>query len=710
MYELILAEKASVAKTIAGVLGANRKEGYYEGKGYIVTNCVGHLLSAYEPNEYDVKYKKWRLEDMPIIPEEFKYKPGETTEKQLKLVIELIKRKDVTAIINACDCGREGEKICMDVYHYAHCKKPVKRLWISSLEEKAISDGFKNLKPGTDYENLYKAAVCREHADWLVGMNYTRNFSILYNSDVGVLSIGRVQTPTLAMIVKREQEIRNFIKVPFFVPQITGEGFTAEAYTAEKDRIFEKNKADAIAAQCNGKTAKVTLVERKEKSEGTPRLFDLTNLQKEANKLFGYTAEQTLKITQGLYESKILTYPRTDSQFITDDMAQGIPQLIEKISSMLLFTVQGESKNISAIVNNAKVSDHHAIIPTPTAATTDLTKLSDEEKNILFTVCTRLLTATGVKHTFAETTVKVNCEGHEFKTKGKTVINNGWKTIEEAFHASIGRTKKEVEKALPQLTEGQEYTAEATVREGANEPKKHYTEATLLAAMETAGIEDMPEDAERKGIGTPATRASIIENLIKKSYIVRDKKNILCTEKAENLMKVLPDSDPVKEPKLTGEWETDLKLIEKGEYTAESFMERIVEFVTKAIQENNSPTEEGKRLFPPKQNSDGGASSGKEVICKCPRCGSDVIEMNPSFGCIGYKNGCKYALWKEGKFGNIITNAKKKITPAIAKSLMTNGKVHLKGMMKKEGEKYDATIVCVDDGKGALKLEFEKRS
>ena len=551
-----------MAKSIADVLGAKtRRDGSYEGSGYVVSWCIGHLLSLAEPQDYDEKYTKWRYEDLPIAPQKWKYTANPSTKKQLKILCDLIKRKDIDCIINACDAGREGEHISRLVYEHSGTAKSIKRLWISSMEETAIAEGFRNLKSGADYDNLSHAAKCRSQADWLVGLNCTRLFSVIYDAQ---LRVGRVQTPTLAMIVEREDKIKGFVKEPFYTVEVSDGRFTAEG-----EKLKEKASAEAICIKVAGKSAMITSVERKEKSAAPPKLYDITTLQREANRLFGYTAAQTLSCVQNLYEHKIVTYPRTDSRFLIEDMAAGIPDLVKAVSQVLPFSADTGGINVSQVINTAKVTDHHAIVPTPTMPTVDLSSLPTAERNVLTMIAARLVSAVSDKHVYAETIVTVECEGETFTTKGKTVVQDGWKAIETAFAASAGKKKKDEDKPLPELAEGYRFDTEASVREGFSQPPKHFTEDLLLSAMETAGAEDMladglrPDDAERKGLGTPATRAAIIENLVKSGLLERKAKQMLPTDKGVNLIKVLPES--VKSPLLTAEWEHQLKRIEHVE-------------------------------------------------------------------------------------------------------------------------------------------------
>ena len=693
MLSLVIAEKPSVSKALADVLGAKtRRDGSYEGNGYVISWCVGHLLGLAEPQAYDEKYSKWRYEDLPIIPQEWKYTATASTKKQLKILVDLMKHKDVGTIINACDAGREGELIFRLIYDHAKCKKPIKRLWISSMEETAISDGFKNLKNGADYDGLYHSAKCRQQADWLVGMNYSRLFSVLYNAQ---LRVGRVQTPTLAMITEREDKITNFTKEPFYVVEAI-----CDDVKFDREKVNDKATADNITAECNGKTAVIKSVGRKEKSESAPKLYDLTTLQREANRMFGYTAAQTLSVVQNLYEQKIVTYPRTDSRFITEDMADGIPTLVHSVAAALSFEVVVGGVNTSQVSNNAKVTDHHAIIPTPAMPKADVSSLPTAERNILMMICTRLISAVSEKYVFAETVVTIDCGGEVFTTKGKVIVQNGWKSVEQAFLSSIGKQKKDSDKPLPEFSEGQSLSIATSTREGFTKPPKHYTEDLLLYAMETAGEENMPDDVERKGLGTPATRASIIENLVKSGLLSRKDKLLLPTDKGVNLIKVLTDA--VKSPMLTAEWEHDLKRVENGELTVLEFMTAINSFVAETVKSHSTVPNELKALFPTTTPQGAG-----EVIGKCPRCSNDISETSKGFFCAD--KGCKFAIFKESKY---FTTKKVKLTKDIVIALLTEGRIFMKGLYsEKSGKTYNATIILDSSGDGypSFKMEFEPK-
>ncbi|MCL2356683.1 MAG: DNA topoisomerase 3 [Defluviitaleaceae bacterium] len=706
MASLVLAEKPSVARSIGAVVGAkSKKDGFYEGGGYIVTWCIGHLLGLAPPDAYDEKYAKWRIEDLPILPEVYKQIPNVKTKKQLKIIRDLLKRSDVDEVINACDSGREGELIFRLVYEFCKCKKPLKRLWISSLENSAIADGFKNLRAGSDYDNLHQAALCRQNADWAVGMNYSRLFSCLYN---GNLSIGRVQTPTLAMIVARELKIKNFVKEAFYIVEIAGDGLVAA-----REKLSDKALAEQIREKCDGKIATIISVKKQEKSEAPQKLYDLTTLQRDANRLFGFTAAATLKAAQNLYEKKLITYPRTDSRFITSDMAGGIPALLRSMPEVLPFPVQIiDEPNIKRVVKNAGVTDHHAIIPTPTSCKANIGALPADERNILFMVCMRLVSATAEKHVYNETIITVECEGEIFVARGKVIKNDGWKGIERAFAQHCGKRKPPEEAPpLPDMVEGQQFTAEASMREGFTKPPPHFTEDLLLKAMETAGVENMPDDMERKGIGTPATRADCIEKLLLREYVLREEKKILPTEKGFGLIAVLPDNDPVKSPLLTAEWEHMLKKTEAGELAAAEFMKSVREYVTAGIQNNATAKEGGEALASFGRGGRGGKSGkGKSgakftVTGKCPWCAESVFENRAAFSC-GNRD-CTFVIWKDNKYYTPLKN--KNLTAENAKSLLSDGKVFMKGLLAKDGKKtYDAMLILADytDANGKRSVQF----
>ena len=518
--KLVIAEKPSVAISLAAVLGAKeKKDGYLEGGGYLVSWCFGHLLELAQPDAYGEQYGKWRYEDLPILPESWKYAVPKDKKKQLDLLCRLMKDERVKNVVCATDAGREGELIFRLVYNHAKCKKPMERLWISSMEDEAIRKGFAHLRPGKDYDRLYDAALCRAGADWIVGINATRLFSVLYGA---TLNVGRVMSPTLALLVKREAEISSFESKPFYVPEIACGGFTASG-----EKTDDKTAAEAVQKACDGQNARVKSVEKQTKAMQPPKLYDLTTLQREANRLYGYTAQQTLDYLQSLYEKKLATYPRTDSQYLTEDMRGTANDLVTWLCGNMPFgkAHTGET-DLKRVTDNAKVTDHHAIIPTMQITRTDLSALPAGERDILMLIAARLLCATAQAHQFEAVKAVLSCAGYEFTAKGKTVLQ-GWKEIEGLFKSGLKQKeeKDDEDAALPELTEGQVFEGVvASVREGKTAPPKHYTEASLLSAMETAGADETPDDAERKGLGTPATRAATLEKLVSTGFVERKKK------------------------------------------------------------------------------------------------------------------------------------------------------------------------------------------
>lgn len=686
--QLVIAEKPSVARSIASVIGAAEKhDGYVEGNGYIVSWCIGHLVGLYSPNDYDEKYKKYSFDLLPIIPGEFKFKLNESTAKQFKVLKELMSRSDVDELVCATDAGREGECIFRYVYNYARCRKPFKRLWISSVEDKAIKDGFADLKNSSDYDNMFAAGFSRAKSDWLVGMNFSRVFSCRYGSK---LSVGRVQTPTLAMIVKRDHDVKNFVKQKFFTVELDcGELIVSSA------RIDDENAAQNISGKCNGKTATVKSVDKQKKTVNPPKLYDLTTLQREANRQYGYTAQQTLDYTQELYEGKLVTYPRTDSQYLTEDMEQTAQDMIETICTAIpQFKPQTEYvPNIRRLINNSKVSDHHAIIPTAEIAKKNIDELTEGQKNILLLIAAKLVTAAAPAHVYEAVKITVDCENTEFTATGKTVIEAGFKQLEKQIKSQLkggsSDDKEDKEKVLPDVVQGQTFdNVKSSVEEHFTSPPKPYTEDTLLSAMETAGNGEYDEnsDVEKKGLGTPATRAAIIENLVKREFVQRNKKQIIATDKGVSLISVLPDT--VKSPKLTADWETRLQAVEKGREAADDFMSDIEEYVRKTVSEYSSKAENAA------------LSNVRAAIAVCPKCGKNVVEFPKSFSCESGKDGCGFVVWK--------TIAGKTITAAQAKKLIEKGKTDLiKGFTSKAGKPFDAYLTL--DKEHKIGFDFPKR-
>ena len=701
MFRLVIAEKPSVAKSLAAVLGAaNRRDGYLEGNGWLVSWCLGHLAGLADAATYNPDYAKWRYDDLPILPESWRFTIAKDKRDQFDVLRTLLRREDVTDVVNACDAGREGELIFRTVYCLAGCTKPIRRLWISSMEDSAIREGFANLRPGSDYDGLHQAALCRAKADWLVGINATRLFSVLYHR---TLNIGRVMSPTLALIVQREAEIDAFKPVPFYTVALELPGFTVSG-----ERMADKAAAQRLKTACQGATATVKKVERKEKSEKPPVLSDLTTLQRDANRLLGYTAQQTLDYLQNLYEKKLCTYPRTDSRYLTSDMAEGLPVLVNLVANVMPFRKSiAISCDVAAVINDKKVTDHHAIIPTRNIREADLSALPVGERAVLELVALRLLCAVAEPHTYAETAVTVECAGAEFSAKGRTVRNPGWRALDAAYRAGLKNAEpdKETEdKALPdggrlpELTEGQSLpVAGAAVKEGNTTPPKHFTEDTLLSAMETAGKDDMPEDAERKGLGTPATRAGILEKLVSTGFLERKKSKkqvqLLPSHDAVSLITVLPEQ--LQSPLLTAEWEYRLGEIERGELAPEDFMAGISAMLQELVRTYRMIKGTEYLFTPP-----------REVVGKCPRCGSDVAELQKGFFC--QNESCKFAIWKNNKWWEL---KRKQPTKAIVTALLKDGRAHVTGLYsEKTGKTYDATVVLEDDGKYAnFKLAFDRQ-
>ena len=693
--KLVIAEKPSVAMSLAAVLGATeRKDGYLEGSGYLVSWCVGHLLELAQPEAYKEQYAKWRYEDLPILPENWKYEVPKDKKTQLALLCRLMKDKRVDSVVCATDAGREGELIFRLVYEYAGCKKPMERLWISSMEDAAIREGFDHLHPGSDYDKLYDAAVCRAGADWLIGINATRLFSVLYGV---TLNVGRVMSPTLALLVQRESDIESFISKPFYVPEITCGGFTASG-----EKMTERSEAEKIRMDCDHNSAFVRSVEKQVKTIQPPRLYDLTTLQRECNRIYGYTAQQTLDYVQSLYEKKLATYPRTDSQYLTKDMQATAASLILWLRDNMPFGkgCAGEP-DIDRVTDDSKVTDHHAIIPTVEIARTDLSELPSGERDVLTLLAVRLLCATTQAHRFEEVTAILDCQGYTFTAKGKTILQSGWKEVERIHRMSIRQSETEhrenEDAALPVLKEGQTFeTVSASLREGKTSPPKHYTEDTLLSAMETAGAEDMPEDAERKGLGTPATRAATLEKLVSAGFVQRKKKQLISTEKGRNLIAVLPDN--IKSPILTAEWESMLKQVEHGELSATSFMDQIADMSRTLVKEHTAPEKRFADLFPSSRET------AHEAVGVCPRCGAPVYEGKKGFFCDNRE--CSFALWKDNRF---FSSKKKSITKSVAAALLKEGRISMSGLYsEKTGKTYDAEVILDDTGGKYVnfKLEF----
>lgn len=694
--KLVIAEKPSVAQSIAAVIGADtRRKGYLEGGGYLVSWCIGHLAGLANAETYDPKYAKWNYHDLPILPERWQFVVGKEKQEQYKVLHDLMHSDTVDTVVNACDAGREGEAIFRTVYNLAGCKKPMQRLWISSMEDCAIRQGFEALKPGADYDGLHEAALCRSKADWLVGINATRLFSVLYHR---TLNIGRVMSPTLALVVQREAEIAAFKPEAFYTVVLGMADFTATG-----ERLKDKEEAARLQEACAGTDATVQKVERKDKAEKPPALYDLTTLQRDANRLLGFTAQQTLDYLQNLYEKKLCTYPRTDSRYLTSDMAEGQPVLVNAAAKAMPFASGSAVRaNAAQVINDKKISDHHAVIPTQNIQSADLAALPVGERAVLELVALRLLVAVGQAYEYAETVITLECAGHTFTARGRAVQNPGWKTLEESYRAGLKDApepdKDNDAKALPVVAEGQVFPVTVPgIREGKTTPPKHFTEDTLLSAMEVAGAKDMPDDAERKGLGTPATRAGILEKLVSTGFVERKKSKktvqLLPTHDAVSLITVLPEQ--LQSPLLTAEWEYRLKEIERGELEPDAFMGGITEMLKELVSTYHA-IEGAEVLFP----------SGREVVGKCPRCGGNVTESKQGFFC--EDAACQFALWKNSRF---FTAKKKQLTKAVAADLLARGRVQMKGCYsEKTGKTYDAVIVLDDDGQRTnFKMEFAQK-
>ena len=691
--QLVIAEKPSVAASIAAALGVKeKKDGYIEGGGYLISWCVGHLVELAEAAAYGEQYKKWSYESLPILPEEWQYNVAADKGKQFSILKELMHRADVSEVVNACDAGREGELIFRFVYEVTGCNKPMRRLWISSMEDKAIKAGFADLKDGRDYDALYASALCRAKADWIIGINATRLFSCLYDK---TLNVGRVQTPTLKMLVDRGEAISHFKKEKYYHVRLDLSG--AEAAS---ERISDKSRADALKAACEAGTAVCVSLTKEKKTAAPPKLFDLTSLQREANKIYGYTAKQTLDLAQTLYEKRLLTYPRTDSAFLTDDMGNTAAKTVAMLSGKLPFMEGAEfTPEVSRTLDSSKVSDHHAIIPTMELAKTDLAALPESERNILTLAGARLIFAAAEPHIFEAVTAVFSCADTEFTARGKTVLAGGWKDLERRYRATLkGKPDPEDadsdgENTLPELSEGQSFESPtAKVTEHFTTPPKPHNEATLLSAMERAGNEDTDPDAERRGLGTPATRAAVIEKLVKSGFAERKGKQLIPTQNGAALVSVLPDM--LTSPQLTAEWENNLTQIAKGAADAGDFMQRI-EAMARELVKENATADKDKVAFT------GGEE--KPSIGKCPRCGSPVHEGRKNFYCSN--RDCAFTMWKNDRF---FEERKVTFTPKIAAALLKSGKINVKGLYSpKTGKTYDGTVVLADTGGKYVNYKIE---
>lgn len=684
--KLVIAEKPSAAQSYAKALNITaKKSGYFEGNGYIITWCIGHLAGLADAAAYDEKYAVWKYEDLPILPEKWQFAINKGKENQYKVVSGLMNRNDITEIINGCDAGREGELIFRFVYNMCGCKKPYFRLWISSMEESAIREGFNNLKDGREYDNLYNSALCRAKADWIIGINATRLFTSLYRKH---LNIGRVQTPTLAMIAERDSKISMFRKEKYYTVEIDGGNIKAVS-----DKISDKDEAQNLQAACHERQAVCISAVKEKKKTGAPKLFDLTTLQREANRIFGYTAKQTLDYAQSLYEKKLITYPRTDSRYLTDDMHNTVIKIVHIASKFAPFSNCTDFKpDTFCLFNNEKVSDHHAIIPTAEIENISLAEIPNGESNILHLIMCKLLCAVNSPYEYETITAVLECGGVQFTAKGKIILFEGWKNIEQLFKRYIHSDTDRAEDVFC-ITKGETVTVSSEVKEGYTLPPKAFTEDTLLSSMETAGAAETTDEAERKGLGTPATRAAIIEKLVQTGFAERKGKSIVATHNGISLVSVLPEK--LTSPILTSDWENNLAEIAKGNYPPEQFMKGIEDLTRELVTTYSFITDEDRAIF----------RAPREVIGICPRCGSDVHESKNNFYCAN--KSCKFVMWKNDRF---FTSKRKEITKKMASDLLAKGRTKVKGLYSEKKDKtYDADVVLIDsnDKYVHFRLDFD---
>ena len=690
---LVIAEKPSVAQSYAKNLSAYKKQdGYMEGENCLVSWCLGHLAEYARPEEYDERYAKWQFDDLPIIPEKWKLQVSADKKKQFSVLKELMNREDIEYLVNGCDAGREGELIFQRVYDLSGCRKPVRRLWISSMEDEAIRNGFHEMKDAGFYSNLCMAAVCRAQADWLIGMNATRAYTTKYYKK---LVVGRVQTPTLAMLTERQDRIEHFQKETFYRVELTDGKLVVVS-----ENITNKADAELLAALCDGSEAIITELKREQKKVSPPKLYDLTSLQREANRYFGFTAKKTLDLLQELYEEKLVTYPRTDSRFVTEDMIGTVEELAGKMPLMLPFVEYGQlGHNIKRVVNNAKVSDHHAILPTKEAVEKGIMDLPVDKKNLMILIGQQVLQAVGEDYLYEQTDVTVNCQKNEFTAKGKTAVQMGFKDVEKAFRSHCAKTEKEDSDRQLEIPYGyqkgmQLFNVKAETSIHYTSPPKSFNEDTLLAAMETAGNKEFDEKTEKKGLGTPATRASTIEKLLASGYAQRKGKQIIPTAEGRELIRVMPEN--LKSAGLTAEWENRLLLMERGELNGEQFMDDIVTMLEEILNGCRKIPEEERNRF----------QTAKELIGKCPVCGSDIFEGKRNFYCSNRQ--CDFALWKDNRF---LEGMEKKLDKKMAKELLDKACTHVKGLYsKKKDARFDADLLMtLENGKPKFHLEFPKR-
>ena len=690
---LVIAEKPSVAQSYAKNLSAYKKQdGYMEGENCLVSWCLGHLAEYARPEEYDERYAKWQFDDLPIIPEKWKLQVSADKKKQFSVLKELMNRGDIEYLVNGCDAGREGELIFQRVYDLSGCRKPVRRLWISSMEDEAIRNGFQEMKDAGFYSNLCMAAVCRAQADWLIGMNATRAYTTKYYKK---LVVGRVQTPTLAMLTERQDRIEHFQKEIFYRVELTDGKLVAVS-----ENITNKADAELLAALCDGSEVIITELKREQKKVSPPKLYDLTSLQREANRYFGFTAKKTLDLLQELYEEKLVTYPRTDSRFVTEDMIGTVEELAGKMPLMLPFVEYGQlGHNIKRVVNNAKVSDHHAILPTKEAVEKGIVDLPVDKKNLMILIGQQVIQAVGEDYLYEQTDVTVNCQKNEFTARGKTAVQMGFKDVEKAFRSHCVKTEKEDSDRQLEIPYGyqkgmQIFNVKAETSIHYTSPPKSFNEDTLLAAMETAGNKEFDEKTEKKGLGTPATRASTIEKLVASGYAQRKGKQIIPTAEGRELIRVMPEN--LKSAGLTAEWENRLLLMERGELNGEQFMDDIVTMLEEILNGCRKIPEEERNRF----------QTAKELIGKCPVCGSDIFEGKRNFYCSNRQ--CDFALWKDNRF---LEGMEKKLDKKMAKELLDKACTHVKGLYsKKKDARFDADLLMtLENGKPKFHLEFPKR-
>ena len=690
---LVIAEKPSVAQSYAKNLSAYKKQdGYMEGENCLVSWCLGHLAEYARPEEYDERYAKWQFDDLPIIPEKWKLQVSADKKKQFSVLKELMNREDIEYLVNGCDAGREGEWIFQRVYDLSGCRKPVRRLWISSMEDEAIKNGFREMQDASLYRNLCMAAVCRAQADWLIGMNATRAYTTKYYKK---LVVGRVQTPTLAMLTERQDRIEHFQKETFYRVELTDGKLVAVS-----ENITNKTDAELLAALCDGSEAIITELKREQKKVSPPKLYDLTSLQREANRYFGFTAKKTLDLLQELYEEKLVTYPRTDSRFVTEDMIGTVEELAGKMPLMLPFVEYWQlGHNIKRVVNNKKVSDHHAILPTKEAVEKGIMDLPVDKKNLMILIGQQVLQAVGEDYLYEQTDVTVNCQKNEFTARGKTAVQMGFKDVEKAFRSHCVKTEKEDSDRQLEIPYGyqkgmQLFNVKAETSIHYTSPPKSFNEDTLLAAMETAGNKEFDEKTEKKGLGTPATRASTIEKLVASGYAQRKGKQIIPTAEGRELIRVMPEN--LKSAGLTAEWENRLLLMERGELNGEQFMDDIVTMLEEILNGCRKIPEEERNRF----------QTAKELIGKCPVCGSDIFEGKRNFYCSNRQ--CDFALWKDNRF---LEGMEKKLDKKMAKELLDKACTHVKGLYsKKKDARFDADLLMtLENGKPKFHLEFPKR-